>query len=84
MRANFKGIVSREFELCFLIPFNSSDTASPDETSLFKKKVYFVSIFDFSGLGGSSFCSEQISAQGAAAANFVSLAREQQRKVMQI
>jgi hypothetical protein len=41
-------------------------------------------IFDYSGLGNSSFPCERISAQGAASAHFVAPVRERQRKVMQI
>jgi hypothetical protein len=72
-----KGIVSRDFEVCFLIPLDSSDIATPDGKGLFlTKKSISCRIFDYTGLGGSSFPCERISAQGAAAAHFVALVRE--------
>jgi hypothetical protein len=51
-----KGIVSRDFEVCFLVPLDSSDIAIPDGTGSFLKiKSISCRIFDYSGLGGSSF-----------------------------
>jgi hypothetical protein len=51
-------------------PLDSSDIATPDgKGSFFKIKSIWCRIFDYSGLGGSSFPCEQISAQGAAAAH---------------
>jgi hypothetical protein len=38
----FKGIVSRDFEVCFLVPLDSSDIATPDGTGSLKKKCDFV------------------------------------------
>jgi hypothetical protein len=32
---NIKGIASRDFEVCFLVPLDSSDIATPDRTALF-------------------------------------------------
>jgi hypothetical protein len=62
----FEGIVSRDFEVCFLVPLDSSDIATPDGMGSFLKiKSIYCRIFDYSGLGASSFCCEQISAQGA-------------------
>jgi hypothetical protein len=58
-----KGIVSRDFEVSFLVqvPLDSSDIATPARTgSFFKKKSISCRIFDFSGLGASSFRSERI------------------------
>jgi hypothetical protein len=51
---------------------------------LFFLKSISCRIFDYSDLGGRSFCCERISAQGASAAHFVALVREQQRKGTQI
>jgi hypothetical protein len=72
--ACIKGIVSRDFEVCFLVLFNSSDIATPTGTGSFFF-VFFKSIscwiFDFSGLGASSFCSVRISAQCTSRAHFV-------------
>jgi hypothetical protein len=48
----------------------------PDRMGSFFKKVDLCQIFDYSGLGGSSFPCEQIWAQGVAAAHFVALVRE--------
>jgi hypothetical protein len=67
-----------------LIPLDSSDIATPDGMDLFKKKSILCQIFYYSGLGGSSFPCERISAQEATAAHFVALVRERQRKVTQI
>jgi hypothetical protein len=39
----FKGIVSRDLEVCFLVPFDSSDIATPDRMGPFFFKVDFVS-----------------------------------------
>jgi hypothetical protein len=80
----FKGIVSQDFEVCFLVPLDSSDIATPDGTGLFEKKGDFVSNFYFSGLGASSFRSERISAQRATGAHFVAPVRERQRNGVQI
>jgi hypothetical protein len=57
------------------------DIATPDGTGFLKSqfRVEFSII-----LGGSSFCCEQISAQGATAAHNVAPDRERQRKVTQI
>jgi hypothetical protein len=53
-----------------LVPLNSSDIATPDGTGSFLKiKSILCRIFDYSGLGGSSFRCERISAQGATAAH---------------
>jgi hypothetical protein len=38
----FKGIVSRDFEVCFLIPLDSSDIATPDGTGSFFKSQFRV------------------------------------------
>jgi hypothetical protein len=65
-----KGIVSRDFEVCFLVPLDSSDIATPDGTgSFFKIKSILCWIFDYLGLGASSFHYERISAQRATAAH---------------
>jgi hypothetical protein len=40
-----KGIVSQDFEVCFLIPFDSSDIAIPGGIGSFFLKVDFVSKF---------------------------------------
>jgi hypothetical protein len=55
----------------FFIPLDSSDIATPDGTGLFFLKSILCQIFDYSGLGGSSFPCERILAQGAAAAHFL-------------
>jgi hypothetical protein len=52
--SHFEGIVSRDFEVCFLVPLDRSDIASPDGAGSFKKSD-FVLNFYFSGLGGGSF-----------------------------
>jgi hypothetical protein len=53
-----------------LVPLDSSDIATPDGTgSFFKIKSILCRIFDYSGLDGSIFSCEQISAQGVAAAH---------------
>jgi hypothetical protein len=44
-----EGIVSRDFEVCFLIPLDSSDIATPDGTGSFFFKVDFVSNFRLFG-----------------------------------
>jgi hypothetical protein len=45
-----KEIVSRDFEVCLLVPLDSSDIATPAGTGLFfKKNVDFVSNFRFFG-----------------------------------
>jgi hypothetical protein len=80
---HIKGIVSQDFEVCFLVPLDSSDITTPDGTGSFFK-VDFMSNFYYSVLGSSSFCCERISAQGATAAHFVALVRKRQRKVTQI
>jgi hypothetical protein len=41
-----KGIVSRDFEVCFLIPLDSSDIATPG--SVFKKMSIVNAVNDFS------------------------------------
>jgi hypothetical protein len=53
-----------------LVPLESSDIATPDGTGSFSK-IKFIScqIFYYSGLDSSSFCCEQISAQGTIAAH---------------
>jgi hypothetical protein len=55
--------LKRDFEVCFLVPLDSSDIATPARTCSLKKKLISCRIFYFSGLGTSSFCSEQILAQ---------------------
>jgi hypothetical protein len=61
-----KGIVSLDFEVCFLVPLDSSDIATLAGTGSFlKRKSILCRIFDFLGLGASSFYSERISAQRA-------------------
>jgi hypothetical protein len=46
-----KGIVSRDFEVCFLVLLDCSDIATPAGTgSFFKIKSISCRIFDFSGL----------------------------------
>jgi hypothetical protein len=63
-----KGIVSRDFDVCFLVPLDSSDFATPDGTGLFFKiKSISCRIFNYSGLGGSSFAVSESQAQGATA-----------------
>jgi hypothetical protein len=58
------------FEVCFLIPLDSSDIASPDGTVCFFKMTSILClIFEYSGPGAGSFPCERISAQGAAAAH---------------
>jgi hypothetical protein len=42
MRAKIKGIVSRDFEVCFLVPLDRSDIATPAGTGLFEKKSRFL------------------------------------------
>jgi hypothetical protein len=44
-----KGIVSRDFEVCFLIPLNSSDIATPSGVGSFFLKVDFVLNFRIFG-----------------------------------
>jgi hypothetical protein len=61
---DFKGIVSRDFVVCFLVPLDSSDIATLPEQVRFKKKLILYRIFYFSGLGAGSFCRARISAQG--------------------
>jgi hypothetical protein len=79
-----KGIVSRDFEVCFLVPLDSSDIATPAGTgSLFKIKSISCQIFYFSGPGASSFRSERILAQRVTRAHFVTPVREQQRNGVQ-
>jgi hypothetical protein len=41
----FKGIVSRDFEVCFSVPLDSSDIATPSGMGLVFFKVDFVSNF---------------------------------------
>jgi hypothetical protein len=58
-----KGIVSQDLEVCFLVPLDCSDIATPDKTGLFFKiKSISNQIFDYLGLGASSFRCERISA----------------------
>jgi hypothetical protein len=45
----FKGIVSRDFKVCFLIPVDSSDIVTPDGTGPVFLKVDFVSNFQLFG-----------------------------------
>jgi hypothetical protein len=53
-----------------LVLLDSSDIATPDGTgSFFIIKSILCLIFDYLGLGGSSFRGERISAQGATAAH---------------
>jgi hypothetical protein len=82
---HLKGIVSRDFEVCFLVPLDSSDIATPDGMGLFFKiKSISCRIFDFSGLGAGSLPCERISAQGAAAAHVEAVACERQKNGVQI
>jgi hypothetical protein len=75
-----KGIVSRDFEVCFLVPLDSSDIAMPDGTgSFFRIKSISCRIFDFLGLGTGSLPCEQILVLIAAAAHFIAAACEGQR-----
>jgi hypothetical protein len=37
---NFKGIVSQDFEVCFLVPLDSSDIATPSGAGSFFLKGY--------------------------------------------
>jgi hypothetical protein len=67
-----------------LVPLDSSDIATPARTGSFKKNAILCRIFNFLGLGASSFCSEQISAQRATRAHFVAPVRERQRNGVQI
>jgi hypothetical protein len=74
-----------DFEVCFLVPLDSSDIATPDGTGSFcKKKLISCRIFYFSGLGTSSFRCERISTQRATTAHFVAPVRERQRNGVQI
>jgi hypothetical protein len=58
------------FRGLFLVQLDSSDFATPAGTgSFFKIKSILCQIFDFLGLGASSFRSEQISAQRATGAH---------------
>jgi hypothetical protein len=68
---SLKGIVSRDFKVCFLVPLDSSDIANPSGTGSFFLKSISCRIFDFSGLGASSFRSVRISAQCASGDHFV-------------
>jgi hypothetical protein len=48
VESDLKGIVSRDFEVCFLVPLDSSDIATlPERVRFFK--VNFVSKFRFFG-----------------------------------
>jgi hypothetical protein len=67
---DIKGIVSRDFEVCFLVPLDSSDIDTLPERVRFKKKSISCRIFDFSGLGASSFRRARISAQDTSGAHF--------------
>jgi hypothetical protein len=52
----FKGIVSQDFEVCFLVPLDSSDIATIAGTgSFFFLKSISCRIFDYSCLVASSF-----------------------------
>jgi hypothetical protein len=68
---SLKGIVSRDFEVCFLVPLDSSDIATPSGARSFFLKSISCRIFDFSGLGASSFRSVWISAQCTSGAHFL-------------
>jgi hypothetical protein len=57
-----KGIVSRDFEVCFFIRLDSSDIATPDGTGSVFLQSILCRIFDYSGLGSSNFPCERISA----------------------
>jgi hypothetical protein len=48
---HIKAIVSRDFMVCFLIPLDSSDIATPDRTGFLEKKLISCRIFDYSGFG---------------------------------
>jgi hypothetical protein len=77
---DIKGIVSRDFEVCFLVPLDSSDIATPSGAgSFFFLKSISCRIFDFSGLGASSFRSARLSAQSTSRAHFVVPDSVQQR-----
>jgi hypothetical protein len=68
----------------FLVPLDSSDSATPGRTGSFVKiKSISCRIFDYSGLGDSSFCCVQISAQRVTADHFVAPVRERQRNGVQ-
>jgi hypothetical protein len=54
-----------------LVLLDSSDIATPSGMGSFYLKVDFVTNFDFSGLGASSFHSVRISAQCTSGAHFV-------------
>jgi hypothetical protein len=73
---SFKGIVSQDFEVCFFIPLDCSEIATPDGTGSFFLKSISCWIFYYSGHGGSSFPCERILAQGAATAPLVAPVRE--------
>jgi hypothetical protein len=63
-------IVSRDFEVCFLVPLDSSDITTPAGTgSFFKIQAIWFQIFDFFAHGAISFRSERISAQRATGAH---------------
>jgi hypothetical protein len=65
-----KEMVSRDFDVCFLVLFDSSDIATPGGTGSFLKiKPILCRIFDFSGLGTGSLPCERILALIAVAAN---------------
>jgi hypothetical protein len=62
-RIKLKGIGSQDFNVCFLLPLDSSDIASPDRNGwVFLNKVDFVGNFYFSGLDAGCLPSERISA----------------------
>jgi hypothetical protein len=46
----FKGILSRDFEVCFLVPLDSSDIATPAGTGSFKKNQFHVEFLIFRAL----------------------------------
>jgi hypothetical protein len=45
IKETVKGIVSQDFEVCLLVPLDSSDIATPARTCFFFFKVDFVSNF---------------------------------------
>jgi hypothetical protein len=65
------------------VPLDRSDIATLSGTVFFLKSIS-CKIFDFSGLGASSFRSERISAQWASGAHFEAPDGERQRNGVQI
>jgi hypothetical protein len=49
-RFRFKGIVSRDFELCFLVPLDSSDIATPSGAGSFFLRRFRVEFLIFRAL----------------------------------